>query len=67
LNGILAELISKVLYIVHGRPDLPTTRSVSGFKDTEHFAECSSRRAYYLTNMKSVLDHGKDLRSKYDW
>ena len=39
----------------------------SGFKDTEHFAECSSRWAYYLTNMKSVLDHDKDLRSKYDW
>jgi uncharacterized protein YndB with AHSA1/START domain len=39
----------------------------TGFKDPEHFAECSSRWAYYLTNMKSVLDHGNDLRSKYDW
>jgi uncharacterized protein YndB with AHSA1/START domain len=39
----------------------------TGFKDAEHFAECSSRWAYYLTNMKSVLDHGADLRSKYDW
>jgi len=39
----------------------------SGFKDPEHFAECSSRWAYYLTNLKSVLDRGKDLRSKYDW
>jgi activator of Hsp90 ATPase-like protein len=39
----------------------------SGFKDPEHFADCSSRWAYYLTNMKSVLDNGKDLRSRYDW
>ena len=39
----------------------------SGFKDPEHFADCSSRWAYYLTNMKSVLGQGQDLRSKYDW
>ena len=39
----------------------------TGFEDPEHFAECSSRWGYYLTNMKSVLDHGTDLRSKYDW
>ncbi|HZY47449.1 MAG TPA: SRPBCC domain-containing protein [Candidatus Bathyarchaeia archaeon] len=39
----------------------------SGFKDPEHFADCSSRWAYYLTNMKSVLDNGRDLRSRYDW
>ena len=39
----------------------------TGFKDPEHFADCSSRWGYYLTNMKSVLDHGSDLRSKYDW
>ena len=39
----------------------------AGFTDPEHFAECASRWGYYLTNMKSVLDHGVDLRSKYDW
>ncbi len=39
----------------------------TGFHDPEHFAECSSRWGYYLTNMKSVLDHRVDLRSKYDW
>jgi len=39
----------------------------TGFEDPEHFAECSSRWGYYLTNMKSVLDHDTDLRSKYDW
>ena len=39
----------------------------SGFHDPEHFAECASRWGYYLTNMKSVVDHGIDLRSKYDW
>ncbi|TMI37703.1 SRPBCC domain-containing protein, partial [Candidatus Bathyarchaeota archaeon] len=32
----------------------------TGFKDPEHFAECSSRWGYYLTNMKSVLDHRTD-------
>ena len=39
----------------------------TGFKNPEHFADCSSRWAYYLTNMKSVLDHGQDLRSRHDW
>ncbi len=39
----------------------------TGFKDPEHFADCSSRWAYYLTNMKSVLEQDVDLRSKYDW
>jgi len=39
----------------------------SGFRDPRHFAECASRWAYYLTNLKSVLDHGTDLRSEYDW
>jgi len=39
----------------------------TGFTDPEHFADCSSRWGYYLTNMKSVLGHGVDLRSRYDW
>ena len=39
----------------------------SGFKDPEHFAECASRWAYYLTNLKSVLDWGNDVRSEHDW
>jgi uncharacterized protein YndB with AHSA1/START domain len=39
----------------------------TGFEDPEHFAECSSRWGYYLTNLKSVIDHDTDLRSKYDW
>jgi uncharacterized protein YndB with AHSA1/START domain len=39
----------------------------SGFVVPEHYAECASRWAYYLTNLKSVLDHGVDLRSKLDW
>ena len=39
----------------------------TGFKDPKHFADCASRWGYYLTNMKSVLDYDKDLRSKYDW
>ncbi|HZY70913.1 MAG TPA: SRPBCC domain-containing protein [Thermoplasmata archaeon] len=39
----------------------------SGFRDPRHFAECSARWAYFLTNLKSVLDHGTDLRSPFDW
>ncbi|MCI4356463.1 MAG: SRPBCC domain-containing protein [Thermoplasmata archaeon] len=39
----------------------------SGFRDPAHFAECSARWAYFLTNLKSVLDHGTDLRSPLDW
>jgi len=39
----------------------------TGFRDPEHFAECASRWGYYLTNLKSVVDHGTDLRSENDW
>jgi len=39
----------------------------TGFTDPNHFAECSSRWAYYLMNLKSVLSEGVDLRSKNDW
>jgi hypothetical protein len=38
----------------------------TGFTDPGHLAECSSRWGYYLTDLKSVLDHGADLRSEYD-
>jgi uncharacterized protein YndB with AHSA1/START domain len=38
----------------------------SGFTRPRHYAECSRRWAYYLTNLKSVLDHGTDLRSSFD-
>jgi uncharacterized protein YndB with AHSA1/START domain len=37
------------------------------FTDPLHFAECGMRWAYYLTNLKSVVDHGVDLRSPGDW
>lgn len=36
------------------------------FKEAEPFALASSRWGYYLMNLKSVLDHGTDLRSKDD-
>jgi uncharacterized protein YndB with AHSA1/START domain len=43
----------------------------SGFGDTKAWIELyggiQSGWAYYLTNLKSVLHQGKDLRSKYDW
>ena len=39
----------------------------SGFTDPEHFAECASRWAYYLMNLKSQLEHKNDLRSPMDW
>lgn len=44
---------------------VPTLRH-SGFRDPRHYADCSSRWAYFLTNLKSVLDHGADLRSSLD-
>jgi uncharacterized protein YndB with AHSA1/START domain len=37
-----------------------------GFESHEALARSSSGWSYYLTNMKSVLDHGTDLRSKDD-
>lgn len=37
-----------------------------GFETPEALARSSPLWSYYLTNMKSVLDHGIDLRSKYD-
>ena len=39
----------------------------TGFRDPRHYAECSARWGYYLTNLKSVVDHGVDLRSHLDW
>ncbi len=39
----------------------------SGFTVPEHYAECASRWAYFLMNLKSVLEHGTDLRSTSDW
>jgi uncharacterized protein YndB with AHSA1/START domain len=39
----------------------------TGLEDPELFAKISQGWAYYLTNLKSVLDHDTDLRSKYDW
>lgn len=65
-DGEMVETTALFQFAKKGRGTLLKLRH-SGFSDTEHFAECSSRWAYYLTNMKSVLDGGADLRSKYDW
>jgi len=64
-NGQLAKTTVSFRVSKKGRGTLLKLRHM-GFKDPEHFAECSSRWAYSLTNMKSVLDHHVDLRSKYD-
>lgn len=65
-NGQLAKTTASFNVAKKGLGTLLKLRH-SGFKDPEHFADCSSRWAYYLTNMKSVLDNGRDLRSSYDW
>lgn len=65
-GGEMAETTASFQVAKKGHGTLLKLRH-SGFTDPEHFAECSSRWAYYLTNMKSVLDGGDDLRSKYDW
>ena len=66
VDGKLVDTVALFRVDKKGRGALLRLRH-SGFKDPEHFANCSSRWGYYLTNMKSVLDHGVDLRSKYDW
>jgi len=38
----------------------------AGIDSTESLASASSGWSYYLANLKSVLDHGADLRSKDD-
>jgi uncharacterized protein YndB with AHSA1/START domain len=65
-NGEIAKTTASFQVAKKGSGALLTLRH-TGFKDPEHFADCSSRWSYYLTNMKSVLDHGIDLRSRYDW
>ena len=65
-NGELAKTTASFEIASKGQGTLLRLRH-SGFKDPEHFADCSSRWAYYLTNMKSVLDNSRDLRSRYDW
>ncbi len=65
-SGEMAETIASFQVAKKGHGTLLKLHHY-GFTDPEHFAECSSRWAYYLTNMKSVLDWGTDVRSKYDW
>jgi uncharacterized protein YndB with AHSA1/START domain len=37
------------------------------FTDPEPFGTASWWWGHYLTNMKSVIEHGTDLRSRFDW
>ncbi len=53
------ELVSK------GRGTLLKLRH-TGFKTARSMGPSSAGWSYFLTNMKSVLDHGTDLRSKDD-
>ena len=65
-NGRLAETTVAFRLRRKGKGTVLHLRH-SGFRVPAHFAECASRWAYYLTNLKSVLDHGQDLRSEWDW
>lgn len=65
-NGRVAKTLASFKVTGKGKGTLLRLRH-TGFKDPEHFADCSSRWGYYLTNMKSVVDHKRDLRSEYDW
>jgi len=65
-SGRVIETRASFQVVVRGKGTLLKLRH-SGFTDPEHFAECSARWAYYLTNMKSVLEYGTDLRSELDW
>lgn len=62
-DGEIVETTASFQFARKDRATLLKLRH-SGFTDPEHFAECSSRWAYYLINMKSVLDGGTDLRSR---
>jgi uncharacterized protein YndB with AHSA1/START domain len=55
-SGKIANTTASFKVVKKGKGTLLTLRH-TGFKDPEHFADCSSRWGYYLTNMKSVLDH----------
>jgi uncharacterized protein YndB with AHSA1/START domain len=48
-----------------GKGTLLTLRD--GLTDGDSLASRAGRWAYYLMNLKSVLENGKDLRSKLDW
>ena len=65
-DGRLVETSAAFRVRRKGRGTLLELRH-SGFTVPEHFAECSSRWAYYLMNLKSVVEHDQDLRSSFDW
>jgi uncharacterized protein YndB with AHSA1/START domain len=65
-SGKTVETVAGFRVVPKGSGSLLKLRHV-GFTVPQRFAECASRWAYYLTNMKSVLDHGTDLRSEMDW
>jgi uncharacterized protein YndB with AHSA1/START domain len=48
-----------------GKGTLITIRD--GLTDPDSLASRAGHWAYYLMNLKSVLENGKDLRSKLDW
>ena len=48
-----------------GKGTLLTLRD--GLTDMDSLASRAGHWAYYLMNLKSVLENGKDLRSKLDW
>jgi uncharacterized protein YndB with AHSA1/START domain len=48
-----------------GRGTLLSLRD--GLTDNDSLASRAGHWAYYLTNLKSVLENGKDLRSELDW
>ena len=65
-NGRIAKTRAAFRVVKKGKGTLLKLRH-SGFTVPAHFAECSSRWAYYLMNLKSVIEHREDLRSRFDW
>jgi len=65
------ELVTKARFVLQkkGKGTLLTVTH-SGFKDGKKwialFGAVQSGWAYYLTNLRSVLDHGTDLRTEHD-
>jgi uncharacterized protein YndB with AHSA1/START domain len=65
-NGQVAKTTASFKMATKGKGTLLTLRHTR-FKDPRTFCRLLIEMGYYLTNLKSVLDHNSDLRSKHDW
>jgi len=70
--GIEDQLVTKLKFSVGRKEDGTILKLVhSGFPRDQRWVDLYGGAiqgwTYFLMNLKSVLDHGQDLRSPYDW